>query len=502
MVLTHNKDALEPSSVLDDGPALKTYASLGDVLRGAREEHGQDLRTVAEVLRIRFAYLEAIEAGEFDRLPGTAYAVGFLRTYGEFLGFDGEEIIERFKEETQGAARKTELVFPEPVTETKIPGGAIILVSVLLLGAAYGGWIYLSNDGTNVADLISPLPQRLQAMVAGESKGASESAFADEAAGSEQSPSFTTPETNGSTPTAFTGPVETQDAPAASASDPRVSTDDTVAQDAPARDAPAQAASAQAASAQDAPARDAPAREAPAQAAPARAASAQAAPAQAAPAQDTSARDDPATQATAVVPEAPVTANRPSSTPAAARPEKALSEPAPAAPVVSVTEAPRTAGFDEPAPGPQTAAVPPSASNELPNAGPSPSRAILPPLEETIVIPAPPSVPQAMALSSDRSPRIYGVSTDDTRIVLRARQDSWVQIRDRQDALLLTRVLRAGDTYFVPVQEGLTLLTGNAGGIDIEVDGVAVQPLGPVGAVRRQIVLDPSRLLNGTAALH
>jgi cytoskeleton protein RodZ len=103
-------------------------------------------------------------------------------------------------------------------------------------------------------------------------------------------------------------------------------------------------------------------------------------------------------------------------------------------------------------------------------------------------------------ISTDRSPRVYGESTESTRIVLRALQDSWVQIRDRQDALLLTRVLRAGDTYFVPARDGLTLLTGNAGGIEIRVDGVPVPPIGPVGTVRRQIALDPARLLSGTAA--
>jgi cytoskeleton protein RodZ len=120
-------------------------------------------------------------------------------------------------------------------------------------------------------------------------------------------------------------------------------------------------------------------------------------------------------------------------------------------------------------------------------------------VEQTVVIPSPPAVPQSM-IFGDRSPRIYGQSTESTRIVLRAVQDSWVQVRDRQNALLLTRVLRAGDTYYVPSQDGLTLLTGNAGGLEIEVDGTKVPPLGPIGTVRRQIVLDPTRLLNGTAA--
>ena len=116
--------------------------------------------------------------------------------------------------------------------------------------------------------------------------------------------------------------------------------------------------------------------------------------------------------------------------------------------------------------------------------------------ERTVVIPAP-AAPRGFTQSSERTPRIYGESNRDARIVLRAAQDSWVQVRDGQDSMLLTRVLRRGDVYRVPDQAGLTLLTGNAGGIRIEVDGITIPPLGPVGSVRRQIALDPSSLLSG-----
>ena len=113
-------------------------------------------------------------------------------------------------------------------------------------------------------------------------------------------------------------------------------------------------------------------------------------------------------------------------------------------------------------------------------------------------IPQAPSTAQ-LALSQAGNPRIYGSDNENARIVLRARHDSWVQVRDGQDELLLTRVLRAGDSYRVPNQTGLTLLTGNAGGLEIEVDGETLAPLGPIGSVRRNISLDPGTLATDVA---
>ncbi|MBM3567248.1 MAG: DUF4115 domain-containing protein [Alphaproteobacteria bacterium] len=81
--------------------------------------------------------------------------------------------------------------------------------------------------------------------------------------------------------------------------------------------------------------------------------------------------------------------------------------------------------------------------------------------------------------------------------MLMARMDSWVQIQDRNRDLLLTRVLRAGDSYRAPNRKNLVLITGNAGGLEIQVDGKPIPPLGPIGAVRRDILLDPDRLASG-----
>jgi cytoskeleton protein RodZ len=49
----------------------------------------------------------------------------------------------------------------------------------------------------------------------------------------------------------------------------------------------------------------------------------------------------------------------------------------------------------------------------------------------------------------------------------------------------------------VPDRPGLRFDTGNAGGLEITVDGQTVPPLGPSGAVRRNIPLDADKLAAG-----
>jgi cytoskeleton protein RodZ len=87
------------------------------------------------------------------------------------------------------------------------------------------------------------------------------------------------------------------------------------------------------------------------------------------------------------------------------------------------------------------------------------------------------------------------------KVVLRADEDSWIQISERgTNRVLLARMLRTGDRVTVPGAAKLRLTVGNAGGIAVQVDGVAAPPLGPSGVVVRNISLDGARLLAGTSS--
>ena len=86
------------------------------------------------------------------------------------------------------------------------------------------------------------------------------------------------------------------------------------------------------------------------------------------------------------------------------------------------------------------------------------------------------------------------------RIVLRAKEDSWVQIRDVQTGRsVLSRVLPAGDTFEVPEGGTLVMTTGKVEGLTIEVDGTASAATNGLVGVRRNILLDPARMREAAA---
>jgi cytoskeleton protein RodZ len=70
---------------------------IGRVLKEARTRAGIDVRTVEDRTKIRVKYLRALEDEQWDVLPSPAYAKGFLRTYAQLLGLDGEALVDEFR---------------------------------------------------------------------------------------------------------------------------------------------------------------------------------------------------------------------------------------------------------------------------------------------------------------------------------------------------------------------------------------------------------------------
>lgn len=69
---------------------------IGDTLRKEREKQKLSIQDVEKGTSIRPLYIEALEKGEYDKLPGEVYAKGFIKNYGNFLNLSGEELVRQF----------------------------------------------------------------------------------------------------------------------------------------------------------------------------------------------------------------------------------------------------------------------------------------------------------------------------------------------------------------------------------------------------------------------
>ena len=120
--------------------------AVGNKLREARARKKLSLQQVEEATKIRGRYLGAIENDEWDHLPGDTYARAFVRTYGRYLGLDGDRLAEEHRR-SRGAARPGERLprvdpRPRPVVRERrsrrrgiSPRGLAVIVTALAIAA-------------------------------------------------------------------------------------------------------------------------------------------------------------------------------------------------------------------------------------------------------------------------------------------------------------------------------------------------------------------------------
>ena len=145
---------------MSDGETAATSEKIGGILREAREASNATLDDISALLKIRSDHLQALENDDFERLPGSVYAIGFIRTYATHLELNAGELIERYKAavavphlEDQGPNPQTEI---EPISgalKIAIGMAAVFVVYVLWLIAGGAG-----DDGKNsrLAETAAP----------------------------------------------------------------------------------------------------------------------------------------------------------------------------------------------------------------------------------------------------------------------------------------------------------------------------------------------------------
>ncbi len=69
---------------------------IGNSLREARERQGLGYPEIELATKIRGKYIRALEEEDFTSIPGDAYIRGFLRSYAEYLGLDGDVYVDEY----------------------------------------------------------------------------------------------------------------------------------------------------------------------------------------------------------------------------------------------------------------------------------------------------------------------------------------------------------------------------------------------------------------------
>jgi cytoskeleton protein RodZ len=177
-----------------DPPRSRTRA-VGSLLRGRREQLGLDLDTVGEALCIKPVYLDALEQGRAQDLPGPAYAIGFFRAYAEHLGLDSDRILDTYKAETAEGQARPDLALPVPLGMRSLPGGAILMVALILALCGYGTWYYLSTGERTRPERVAAVPADLQRAAAQDAAASPQEAAASpqDASPAAASPAADTP---------------------------------------------------------------------------------------------------------------------------------------------------------------------------------------------------------------------------------------------------------------------------------------------------------------------
>ena len=144
---------------------------IGSSLREARTRQGLDINEMEFRTKVRAKYLRALEAEQFDQLPGHTYIKGFLRTYADALGMDGQLYVDEYN--SRYVAGEDE----SPLLTRRVPAGgrrqrprqrresrlaaiavvAIVIVTALVIAAwKFGGPAEPKVQGVNLPAAATP----------------------------------------------------------------------------------------------------------------------------------------------------------------------------------------------------------------------------------------------------------------------------------------------------------------------------------------------------------
>lgn len=128
--------------------ANSDFAPILNILKQTRLSSKKNLSQISKTLNIQLSYLRALEEGDTDNLPETVYTLGFVRSYANYLGLDGNKCVREYKDQVLFAAEPSTPPVTTPVThqESMAPKRAVLFLTALILVGGYMSWLYISEQ--------------------------------------------------------------------------------------------------------------------------------------------------------------------------------------------------------------------------------------------------------------------------------------------------------------------------------------------------------------------
>ena len=424
-------------SVLED-----SFRQIGADLNSARLSNGMQINELSQLLRISRHYLKNIESGDFDALPGPTYVAGYLRSFAQEVGLDSADISQRYRALLGDDEKGPAYSFPVDTQRPQRSGAMLASIVVIFAVAGYGGWYALGKPDILTA-LTGQTPPETVAMKQIES-------------------TVTEPDDMSNPDIGPVGPV-TSDAAVTPAPGSMTGAGDaaTTLADAPSGMPTQESIPAVIDTVENAP-------------------SGEAVPP---PASDTGSNVDlaAAPPSQAVDPSTPAVQMSGDTMPTAGTlvdtTSIAVAMPPASASAQDTAELATSDGTGEAA----SAAMPADVLTD-----------------DRMVAAAPGLADTADSLGGQLGTGVAFARQrlPDMEITLRATGASWVEIIRNDGEEVMTKLMRAGDTYLVDSRDRLYLSTGNAGGLELVFNDGTTRSIGDSGEILRDLLLDATKLRN------
>lgn len=145
-----------------------TDLAVGEILRRARLQLNKTQQDVNRDLRFSSHVIDALEKSEFHKLPGQVYTIGFVKTYADYLGLDGEKLVKLLKEQAKIQTERPVYHFPNIARDRIAPPTWVLVASGVTLVVILMLWSLVSHSSSDHS--VPPVPASLTAQLTAPTK--------------------------------------------------------------------------------------------------------------------------------------------------------------------------------------------------------------------------------------------------------------------------------------------------------------------------------------------